>query len=341
MRLATTRMKIVLYSPNFFPLVGGLEHVVLYVAHALVQLGCEVTIVCQTPADAPDAFPFCVLRKASWVKAWAAMHCADAVLMFNVSIKGLPLVLMSGRPWAVSHQTPYGADWRGRVKVWVARHLARRNICCSAHLAAHLGGTAVVIPNPYDEGTFYNGQPWVFRTGDLIFVGRLVSDKGADVLLQALVQLHARGKMLQLTVVGEGPEETALHSLAAQHGLSKWVVFMGAKRGKELSALLQRHRVLVVPSVWPEPFGIVALEGLACGCVVVASHTGGLPEALGGLGLLFPPGDAAALADAIEGIWERPFEVLPDADRVAAHLSCHRREAIAQRYLAVLSEIIR
>ncbi len=334
-------MRIALYSPNFYPLVGGLEHVVYYLAHSFADLGHKVVVVSQTPALAPDTFPFDVLRRAGFWREWSVLRRANVVLMFNVSLKGLPVVMFSGRPWAVSHQTPYGHDRAGRLKTWVSRHIVKCNICCSGHLAAHLGAPAVVVPNPYDERTFRNAQPWVFRDLDIAFVGRLVSDKGADVLLRALGILHRRGLPLRLTIIGEGPEEANLHQIAAASGLSKWVFFEGTKRGAELAALLQRHRVLVVPSVWPEPFGIVALEGLACGCLVVAADTGGLPEALGGLGLLFPPGDAAALADVLARIWERPFEFLPPAEQVALHLKAHTRAAVAERYWAAICEKLR
>ncbi|MCS7036223.1 MAG: glycosyltransferase family 4 protein [Saprospiraceae bacterium] len=333
-------MRIALYSPNFYPLTGGLEHMVAYMAQAFAERGHEVVVICQTPANGSgNAFAFRVLRRAGFWREWRALRWAEVVLMFNVSLKALPVVLLSGRPLVVSHQTPHTPDRLGRWKTQVARRIAHRNVCCSAHLAAQLGAPAVVIPNAYDEQTFCNRQPWVFRERDLAFVGRLVSDKGADVLLHALRRLHDRGLALRLSIIGQGPEETVLHHLAATLGLSKWVVFEGLKQGPELATLLNHHRVLVVPSVWPEPFGIVALEGLACGCVVVASDVGGLPEALGGLGALFPPGDAGALADVLARIWERPFDFLPPAERVAAHLSAHTRSTVAERYVAVLSEI--
>ena len=335
-------MRVVLYSPNFYPLTGGLEHVVRYLAEAFQRKGCRVTVICHTLGRQPDAFPFRVLRRAGLWREWVALRQADAILLFNISLKALPVVVLAGRPWVVSHQTPYGADGRGRLKRWVARRMAVRNICCSAHLATDLQvPQVVVVPNPYDEGTFRNAQPWVFRDRDVAFVGRLVSDKGVSVLLEALARLHAQGMRLHLTVVGDGPEAPALHQQCAALRLSKWVFFEGERRGDALAELLQRHRVLVVPSIWPEPFGIVALEGLACGCIVVASNTGGLPEALGSLGVLVPAGNAVALAEALARIWTQPFDYLPAPERVAAHLSAHTRDAIADRYLAVINEVAR
>ncbi|MCS6928962.1 MAG: glycosyltransferase family 4 protein [Saprospiraceae bacterium] len=334
-------MKIALLSPNFYPLIGGLERMVAYMAQLFVEQGHKVVVLCRTPTEEPDMFPFRVVRKPSFWQAWATCRSAEVILSFNVSLKEMPAILLSGRTFAVSHQTPYSQDNLGRVKTWVARYLAKQNIYCSAYLAAHTAAPGTVIPNAYDEQTFYCGQPWIFRTRDLVFVGRLVSDKGADVLLRALARLHAAGLPLKLTLVGQGPEEETLRQLAAELCLREWVAFEGLKQGTELAALLNEHRVLVVPSVWPEPFGIVALEGLACGCIVVASNTGGLPEALGGLGVLFPPGDEIALADAIAHVWKRPLNFLPPAEKVAAHLRAHTRQTIAERYLDVLTKIVR
>ena len=117
--------------------------------------------------------------------------------------------------------------------------------------------------------------------------------------------------------------------------LSGQVEFLGRRSGEELVVVLNRHKVLVVPSLVREGFGMVALEGIACGCVVVASDHGGLPEAVGPCGLLFPPGDAVALAGRIE-------EMLSDTDLVSAlrskaqaHLASHSRQHVAGLYLDV------
>jgi len=333
-------MHIALYSPNFHPLTGGLENVVLDLATEFARAGHATTVVTRTPGDTPDAFPFRVLRRAGFFKEIAAMRRAGVVLMFNVSLKGMLPVLLSGRPLVVSHQTPNTADWRGRLKTWVANHLAARNIGCSAYMSAPFV-RAATIPNPYNDTVFRSTEPWVFRKRDLVFVGRLVSDKGADLLLQALAMLWAAGPQPNLTIVGGGPEAAALRRQAAALGVADQVVFVGVKKGAELAALLNEHRIQAVPSVWAEPFGIVALEGLACGCIVVASSGGGLPEALGGHGVLFPNGDVRALAGCLLRVLERPLDYLPDPDKLAKHLGRHERRVVAEGYLDVLKSGLR
>jgi glycosyltransferase involved in cell wall biosynthesis len=143
-----------------------------------------------------------------------------------------------------------------------------------------------------------------------------------------------------LTVVGGGPEEAVWRRLSGDLGQAAQVNFVGVKRGRELVEVLNAHKVLVVPSLWNEPFGVVALEGMACGCVVVGSEGGGLKEAIGPGGLTFPNGDIIALADCIR-------KALSDADTLArcrssapAHLARHQPNLVAENYLEVFSNVL-
>jgi glycogen(starch) synthase len=108
------------------------------------------------------------------------------------------------------------------------------------------------------------------------------------------------------------------------------------KRGSELGQLIADHKILVVPSLEPEPFGIVALEGLASGCSIVASRGGGLVEAIGPHGVLFEAGNPSSLASAILEAEARP-ELMNGADR---HLAQHYAGYIAAKYLKILESTI-
>jgi glycosyltransferase involved in cell wall biosynthesis len=117
------------------------------------------------------------------------------------------------------------------------------------------------------------------------------------------------------------------------------VTFAGEKVGGELAELMNYHQVIVIPSRWPEPLGIVALEGIACGCIAVGSKQGGLSEAIGNCGMTFRNGDSEELA-------ARLAELLRDSTmrekfRTAAplHLERFRAQTVAQRYLALLREL--
>jgi glycosyltransferase involved in cell wall biosynthesis len=167
----------------------------------------------------------------------------------------------------------------------------------------------------------------------LIFAGRLVSDKGADDALRALAILHTRGLRPTLSIVGEGPERPFLHGLARQLGIEGQVIFHGAKKPAELATLFNGHKIIVVPSRWEEPFGIVALEGIACGCVAVASRGGGLPEAVGPCGVTFPNGDSRALAGCLQSLILDPTGLKPYRSFAQAHLANFTPSVVARRYI--------
>src|SRR5262249_45232558 len=158
------------------------------------------------------------------------------------------------------------------------------NVFASSAIAKEVNAKGEIIHNPYDEIVFQSTEV-TLRDTELAFVGRLISDKGADCVLKALASLKKKGMTPKLSIIGNGPESARLEELCSELGLLDQVRFLGAKSQAEVGALLRRHRVLVVPSLWAEPFGVVALEGLACGCIVIGSDRGGLPEAIGSWGL--------------------------------------------------------
>jgi glycogen synthase len=179
------------------------------------------------------------------------------------------------------------------------------------------------------------------RDRELIVVGRLVSDKGVDVLIEALAHLRAQGLAPRLTVVGEGPESARLKALVFDRGVKAQVQFVGVQTGGALARLLNQHQILVVPSRWQEPFGLVALEGIACGCVAVGSAGGGLPEAIGPCGVTFPNGNSARLAEALADLLRHPVARAGYRASAPAHLRPHERQRVAQGLLGVLENAAR
>ncbi len=126
----------------------------------------------------------------------------------------------------------------------------------------------------------------------VLFVGQLRPYKGIDVLLQAWEQIDNA----DLHIVGDGHERRALETMAARRGLHS-VHFHGAVTERELSDCYARAHVLVLPSTSrAEAFGLVLLEGMAAGCVPVASDLPGVRDVVGTSGYTFPVGDADALA---------------------------------------------
>lgn len=142
----------------------------------------------------------------------------------------------------------------------------------------------------------------------IVFVGRMIPEKGPDLLIRAAEQL-GRSDLEFLLIGSHGfarddpasPYEHELRRLAdaAREASGADIRFEPFVDRTALPALLRTAHVLVVPSRWAEPSGLTAAEGLATGLPVIASRVGGLPDVVGPAGLLVDPDDPAALAEAI------------------------------------------
>ncbi len=335
-------MKILIYSPLFYPSIGGIETAISILAHEFVERGHEVKLVSQVPVEDDKFFPFEVIRSPSWQKLLGLTRWCDVYFQGCISLKGIWPLLVFRKPWVVTHQNWYcrpdgSLAWQDYLKRFLTQFST--NIPISLALTEQLRSVSLVVPNPYREDIFYE-MPEIYRDKELVFLGRLVSDKGADLLLEALANLKQLGVTPRLTIIGSGPEEPKLRQQVKQLNLLDQVDFVGVKVEQELAQLLNTHKILVVPSRWQEPFGIVALEGIACGCVVVGSEQGGLKDAIGPCGVTFPNEDVNALTQAL-------FNLLTNSDKLSAyrekaelHLSRHTKAAVAKTYLQVMEKAI-
>lgn len=136
----------------------------------------------------------------------------------------------------------------------------------------------------------------------LIYVGRLCDEKGLHIILQALDALvNEQGRSnLHLNVFGEGDEAyvKGLHAFLNEKGLSEHVTFHGKVSQEQLIREYDRSTIMLIPSIWKEPFGLVVAEGMARGLPVITSNLGGPAEIVthGVNGLLTEPGDVQAVA---------------------------------------------
>jgi glycogen(starch) synthase len=252
------------------------------------------------------------------------------------------------RPWLVTvHATEYG-----RHQGWVQKHpqshihAAERTmvrhadevITCSRYMRSHVTRifgvpprSITVIPNGLDPGDL---QPVVSDLAGLraryaaptdrlvLLVGRLVYEKGFHLALDALAPLISRLGDVRFVVAGTGTAEAELKRQARRLGLTRHGTFLGWVGDDMLHALYRVAEVCIVPSIY-EPFGLVALEAMASGCLCVVADTGGLREVVPGdgtVGVRFPSRDSAAL----EGVLE---QVLTD-DQARAQLVAEAREHV-------------
>lgn len=323
-------MRFLVVSYAFLPQLGGQETATLALAEELARRGHQVDVVTATPDGAKPDLPFAVHHRPRPWLLLALHRRADAVIHNGLSLRFFWPLLIHRRPWLAIHIGEFRA---GTLRSWAIGRAV--NIAISQAVADTIPAPSIVIPNAYRESVFTsrNGGVRQYAFG---FVGRLVSDKGCDNLLQALGLLAGKGMQPRCAIIGAGPEEAALKAQARALKIDRQIDFLGPRRDGDLASALNDLACLVVPSIWNEPFGIVALEGIACGCVVIGSQGGGLKDAIGACGLTYPNGDVEGLAAAMRRVLDEPALSGALRANAPAHLMRHTPRAVVDAYIDAL-----
>ncbi len=334
-------MKILLVSYAFAPSVGGIETVSRLLAEEFLRVGHEVRVVTDTVSSESSAYSYPVERRPGWAALLKSHAWSEVVFHNNITLNYAWPLLLYRRPWVIAHHVWIGGDapthWRERLKKHALRYA--RNLAVSRAVAEKMPVPADLVGDPYDDAVFFEEES-LPKKRELIYTGRLVSDKGIDLLLLAMGKLRQRGVCPELTVAGGGLESAKLQQLTADLGLTGQVVFTGQKSPSELADMLRRHRIQVVPSRWEEPFGIVALEGLACGCRLVVAASGGLMEAAGSSAIVFKRGDVDSLEKALMSALNEPSEPGTARQNRNLHLGKFKKSNVAAQYLAAFQRAL-
>ena len=277
-----------------------------------------------------------------------------------------------GLPWLVTiHATEFG-----RHQGWVQKHpqshihgierrMARRAdrvITCSEYMAGHVSrvfgvpaARITAIPNGIDprelEPVEGPGRDDVAQlrarfagSGELLvlLVGRLVYEKGFHLALDALAPLaRARGNV-RFVVAGTGTAEAELKRQAQRLGLTRYGTFLGWVGDDMLHSLYRAADLCIVPSIY-EPFGLVALEAMASGCLAVVADTGGLREVVPGdgtAGLRFPSRDADALRELLARVLTDDAYRAQLVDAAREHVLRFDWGEVARRTLGVYRTLV-
>jgi glycosyltransferase involved in cell wall biosynthesis len=324
-------MNILIFSTVFYPGIGGIENQTLLLAKEFVDKGHVVRVIThQMQVDALKGIE--IYYRPGLIKSVKLFLWCTTYYMPNISLKGIWLLLLNPKKtWVISHNDFSSCNRKGVIPGLknILHKFSSSNIAVSQSIADYLGPSTAVIYNCYDDETFkiYAEEK---RTYDFVFLGRLVSQKGCDLLIKACSGLQ---QPFTLGIIGTGPEEKYLKKLTTKLGLQDNVTFYGALTGERLAKTLNRYRVMVVPSVLGEGFGMVVLEGLACGCKIIAADAAGLAEAVGNYGSKFRMGDQIELSRLLEESIKNSQNNLQEDSNLQNHLKKHSKSVVAKSYL--------
>lgn len=207
--------------------------------------------------------------------------------------------------------------------------------CCDfnkGYIERHFGsivpgiGAKVHVSHHGLDMTEFQYRPENRPPATIMAVGRLVTKKGYDYLFRAAQALKQRGVNIQIDLIGDGEERPALEKLAQQLGIAPQIRWRGWLTPSQTRAAMSEGTVLVHPSDGlGDGLPNVIREAMAVGTPVIASDVAGIPDALqGGCGVLVPPKDVRALADAVERLLNDPAE--------RARIAARARERVEERY---------
>jgi glycosyltransferase involved in cell wall biosynthesis len=190
-----------------------------------------------------------------------------------------------------------------------------------------------VVPSGVDPSEFAGEPPDPFPAvarPRVVYAGRLARAKGVDTLVAAAARMKTQAPVV---LVGDGPERAGLERAVSELGLGDRVTFTGFLPHRAIPAVLAHADVLVLPSRYEE-LGSVLVEGLAAGVPIVASRTGGIPEAVGDAGILVSPEAPDELAAALDVVLCEPALARVLSRRARERAPSFHWEGLADRVLA-------
>lgn len=323
---------------------------------AATLAGEQDLVVGQAPGGAPFAGPrFLPVRPgraafgsatAAYARAVASVLVGEAPRRIEIHNKPQLASLLARRFARASvalflHNDPTGMAGARTARARAALAREMDVIAVSGFLASRWGAPCAVLPNAIDLASLPPARAAGERLPRFLFAGRVVADKGADVFVDAAAAVLPGLPGWDATMMGadrfgpDSPDTPFLRALRPRAEAARVRMTGYAPRASVLAAMAEAA-VTVVPSRWPEPFGLVALEAMASGSALVTTREGGLPEVAGEAALYVPAGDPAALADAMRTLAGDPGRRawLAEAGRARAAALFDARDA--RRSLAAL-----
>jgi len=387
--VSRTPAKLVIYSADFWPVVGGVQSVVMTLARGFstgeqFPRRLECTVITETAAGtASDSdLPFHVVRNPNLIELARLLWRSDLVHIAGPAFRPLMLSFILRKKIVVEHhgfqalcpngllfheptRTPcpghflaglHRECWKcnaaagyGRsLRLWAITFLRRWSCRFVSANIAPTHWLARLLQLPQTSIIFHGvperpGSPFSCRNSPtFVFLGRLVSTKGIELLLHASRHLLNKNLEFRLLIVGEGPERGRLERLCNELELAHRVDFVGQAAENDVEALISGAIAVVVPSLAGEVFGLAAAENMMRGRPVIVPDSGSLAEIAGEAGLTFVAGDSNSLAACMEKLLRSP-EIAAELGARARHRSLKRFRAaeMVDSHWALYQEVLK
>lgn len=340
-------MKIVIASHAFLPNIGGVSTSISILAKGFADAGHDVTVATLTPGPS-DGFAYEVMRRPRAARLTRLYTKADILILSNLALKLIYPLLFVRRSFALQHHSesafglsssPLSFDVLRRAVLHRARHFMT-----SAYVGQRSGFESYEITRPFANSEYITPEvrrPIAERRG-LLFVGRLEEEKGVRYLLEQWPHMREILRVEELRIVGDGSLCSEIQTRIAAGELSG-VTLVGRLLQDATASEMGRAAFVIVPSLWAEPFGAVALEALAAGALVILTDRGGLPETTGQCGYFFDPDKKGSLDKALLAVSEAFARQLADPAeraryeaRVHAHVGDFTPSSVVQKIIQVM-----
>ena len=359
--------------------MGGVEAITEVLGEELVKAGIDVRVVTETPATESREFPFEVIREPNVYQRFRLAQWADVIHSNSASVamwpyaelvqcpfiwthNGYQVACIDGLGWecnALAPIDPWASFWhhfelngslkalKGGAKLIFRRFVALSgvslNIPATRWVSSRLG-----LPRSYQAYTPYPTKRFAGLSSEpradanYLFVGRLVSEKGVDILLKAFKELASESSHQneRLLIIGDGPMRSELEAIVSDYGLQSQVEFTGALRGDALHHAMLRSEIAIVPSTWEEPMGGVTLELLATGRALIVSRRGGHAEVAGAAAVTFDNGSHESLAARMRELSSKPHLRERLCAAAPKQLNFFAEERLTAAYITVYKAVI-
>jgi len=343
-----TDIRILVYSKDFYPSIGGIEEITDIVCDGLTKLGCKVVLITDTSIDDPmydcTHYSYSIIRKPSWKQVIKMYWHCDVFIHEATSLRMIYPLFFGRRKWiAVHHQIKLPDNFNTFLK-WCCYHFSNNIAVAQATADGYRLPHYQVIHNAIRTSVYKRTNSDYNQRSGFVFIGRIMEGKGVELLIKAFIQYKSeKGSQEKLYIIGKENEYSRfLQSKYKESSFFNDILFTGYLTDEDAASLMNKCKVGIIPSTYMEAFGLTSLQHLATGSVTIGSDGDGISEALDGNGILFRKNDVNDLCRALkEASSKTPQECEDMYQKGQKRIEYLSPENVSKRYYDYIKSLLR